>query len=246
MKNKLLVLALVLFGIFFSACSEDSTEPPLVEEGEIALFSTPSGARIIINDIIEGTTPDTITTEVGVIDILFSLENYVDTTVSVSVTTDNMGILSVTLQPERVKYGLIKVWETGNNSTVDQPSGIDLSSGSTIAISGADSLMADMYYTGFNFTIRSASYLGGNHRVTAFKEGAASDIDDGVDSPEHDANWSDSMPDDVNGNYYFLYDADGNYSKFRVVNTGGTATWNDPKWVEVEWIYVKAPGATSF
>ena len=54
------------------------------------------------------------------------------------------------------------------------------------------------------------------------------------------------MPDDVNGNYYFLYDADGNYSKFRVVNTGGTATWNDPKWVEVEWIYVKASGVTSF
>jgi len=245
MKNKIFIVVLILLGMVFFSCSEDSTEP-VVNEGEIALFTTPPGADIIIDGGFEGVTPDTITTDVGVIDILFSLENYVDTTVSVSVSADNMGILSVTLKPERVKYGLIKVWETGNNSTVDQPSGIDLSAGSTIAISGADSLMADMYYTGFNFTIRSASYLGGNYRITAFKEGAASDIDDGVDSPEHDANWSDNMPDDVNGNYYFLYDADGNYSKFRVVNTGGTATWNDPKWVEVEWIYVKAPGVTSF
>jgi len=231
--------------IFFS-CSEDSTAPETTNEGQIALFSTPSGASIFINDLFEGTTPDTITTEVGLVDITFSLENYVDTTVSVSVSADNTGLLSLTLEPERVKYGLIKVWETGNNSSVDQPSGIDLSAGSPIAISGADSLLADMYYTGFNFTIRSASYLGGNYRITAFIEGAASNIDDGIDSPEHDATWSDSMPDDVSGNYYFLYDSDGNYSKFRVVNTGGTATWNDPKWVEVEWIYVKAPGVTSF
>ncbi len=245
MKKRFAFTLIAVFAMFLFSCTDNSVEP-VEENGEIALYSTPSGAQIIIDGTVKGTTPDTVTTKVGMTNIMFHLTNYVDTTITIGVSSDNLEVLSVTLTPVRIKYGLIKVWETGNNSTTDEPSGIDLSAGNPISISGADSLLADIYYTGSNFTIRSASYLGDNFRVTEFKEGTTTNIDDGLDSPAHDGNWLRSMPDEVNGNYYFLYDADGNYSKFKVVNTGGTATWNDPKWVEVEWIYVKAPGVTSF
>ena len=245
MKKRLIFSMLAAFTMFLFSCTDSSVEP-IAENGEIALYSTPSGAQIIIDGTVKGTTPDTVTTKVGMNNITFHLTNYVDTTISIAVSSDNLEILSATLTPQRIKYGLIKVWETGNNSTVDQPSGIDLSAGNPISISSADSLLADIYYTGSNFTIRSASYIGDSFRITEFKEGNTANIDDGFDSPAHDGSWVRSMPDDINGNYYFLYDADGNYSKFKVVNTGGSATWNDPKWVEVEWIYVKAPGVTSF
>ncbi len=245
MKKRFAFTLIAVFAMFLFSCTDNSVEP-VEENGEIALYSTPSGAQIIIDGTVKGTTPDTVTTKVGMTNIMFHLTNYVDTTITIGVSSDNLEVLSVTLTPVRIKYGLIKVWETGNNSTTEEPSGIDLSAGNPISISGADSLLADIYYTGSNFTIRSASYLGNNFRITQFKEGSTTNINDGLDSPVNDASWVRSMPDDVNGNYYFLYDADGNYSKFKVVNTGGTATWNDPKWVEVEWIYVKAPGVTSF
>ncbi len=246
MKNKIVISLILFFGMFVYSCSDSSVAPPDETTGQIALYSVPTGAQIIIDGVVKGTTPDTITTKIGMNNIKFHLVNYVDTTIAIAVSADNLEILSATLIPQRIKYGLIKVWETGNNSTSSQPSGIDLSTGTPISISGADSLLADIYYTGSNFTIRSAGYLGNNYRVTEFKEGSTTNIYDGLDSPIHNSNWVSSMPDDINGNYYFLYDSDGNYSKFKVVNTGGTATWNDPKWVEVEWIYIKASGETSF
>ena len=240
--NFLLTLTVVLSII---SCDDNPTDP-VPTEGDIALFSTPSGASILIDGNIKGTTPDTITTALGLNDITFRLANYRDTTISVSVTATNLEILSPALTPKHSYFGLLKVWETGNGSVITQPSGIDLSDGLTVALSGADSLKTDIYYTGSNFTIRSAGYLGSAYRISAFKEGTASDVNDGVDSPVHDTSWLDNMPDDINGHYYYIYDHDENYSKFRVVNAGGAGTWGDPKWVEVEWVYTLATGEVNF
>jgi hypothetical protein len=245
MKKTILILVAFTLGIIVTSCSDSINNPADTQTGEIALFTLPAGATISIDGIIKGVTPDTITTAVGLQHINFSLANYKDTTVGIAVSADNMELLTVNMIPIRKKYGLVKIWETGNNSTADEPSGIDLSAGTAVSISGADSLASDMYYTGSNFTIRSAGYLGANYRVTHFKAGSATNIDDGLDSPSYDGTWDLSMPDDV-GNYYFLYDNDGNYTKFKVVNAGGEGTWDHPKWVEVEWIYIQAPGVTSF
>ena len=245
MKKTILILTAFALGIFINSCSDSINNPDEEETGQIALFTLPAGATISIDGIIKGVTPDTITTTVGLQNINFSLANYRDTTVRIGVSADNIELLTVNMVPIRKKYGLVKIWETGNNSTEEEPSGIDLSAGTSVSISGADSLSSDMYYTGSNFTIRSAGYLGANYRVTHFKVGSTTNIDDGLDSPNYDGTWELSMPDDV-GNYYFLYDNDGNYTKFKVVNAGGEGTWDNPKWVEVEWIYIQAPGVTSF
>lgn len=246
MRKIFLSIALIISLITFTNCEDTINEPQAPTEGEIALFSTPSGATILIDGVTKGTTPDTVTTKIGVNDITFQLTNYVDTTVSVSVSGTDMGILNVALTPERLHFDTLRVWQTGNGSTAEQPSGIDLSAGLTVALSSVDSLLTDIYYTGSNFTVRSANYLGENYRKSYFKDGMATNLLDGVDAPEYNNTWETSMPDDVNGNFYFIYDNDGNYSKFRVINSGGAAVWGDPKWVDVEWIYIKAPGERNF
>jgi hypothetical protein len=248
MRKTILFVTLLLTAVFFTACDDTTTSPEEEEQyGDIALFSTPSGASIFVNNVFKGNTPDTISLPVGVNDINFSLVNYEEKTVSIAVSQDNLEVLSVELTPEREYFGVIKIWETGNGSTVDQPSGIDLSAGTSVAISGADSLNVDIYYTGSNLTIRSAGYLGENYRVTYFYEGNVAEVSDGVDAPEfNESDWALSMPDDVSGKYYFLYDTDGNYTKFKVLNSGGGTGWGDPKWVEVEWIYNKPANERRF
>ncbi len=246
--KKLFSILLAFFVVtFFSAC-DDTTSPEEEETyGDIALFSEPAGASIFVDNVFKGNTPDTISLPVGMQNINFSLVNYRDTTIQIAVSEENLEVLFVELFPEHVHYGVLRIWETGNGSTVDQPSGIDLSAGTTVAISTADSLNTDIYYTGSNLTIRSAGFLGENYRVTYFHEGFTGSVTDGEDSPVIDTNtWDLSMPDDVSGKYYFLYDNDGHYSKFKVLATGGGTGWGDPKWVDVEWIYTQAANDTRF
>ncbi|MCF8261537.1 MAG: PEGA domain-containing protein [Melioribacteraceae bacterium] len=252
MKKSFLMIFTILTVGLLTSCVDDpaSTENT---EGQLALFSTPSGATIYLDGSSTGlTTPDTITTSVGTHSISFQLTNYETKSydaISISAfdTDADRGLLSADLVPEYLTYGPIKIWETGNGTTVDQPSGVDLSDGATVALSSTGKQATDIYYTGSNFTIRSADLntANGLTKVTLFKAGASAVLTDGVDSPVQESTWDNSMPDDI-GNYYFLYDNDGNYSKFKVTGSGGSAVTGDPAWVEVQWIYVKATDEVKF
>lgn len=213
--------------------------------GELIIESTPAGAEIWLNGVNTNfVTPHTFSNlDAGSYNVTLSLTNYVDTTFVATVTPGHSEKVSITLNPELVAYGPVRLYETVG-TTADQPSGLDLSAGTAYGISSADKDKVDIYYSSDGFIVRSASDHSQMTRVTWFKVGNGTDLNDGVDSPVKDNSWTNSMS-DRESNYVFLYDNDHNYSKIKIVNFGG-GTPGDPAWVEVQWIYNKATDNTQF
>ena len=127
------------------------------------------------------------------------------------------------------------MWETVG-TTVDQPSGLDLSLGMAFGISGASSGQVDVYYSSNGFLVQSADLGSGMTRVTKFRVGGASTLDDGINSPlQNSGTWTNNVT-DIQANYFYLYDNDGHYSKAIISNRGG-GTPGNPAWVEITWWY---------
>jgi|GEM_PF-440899 len=213
---------------------------------DVTVSSTPVGAQIWINGSNSGfVTPQVFTNmPYGNYTITLKKENFEDYT-QVLVVSGSSTSLDVDLAPLYTTYSTVKLWETvGTTST--QPSGLDLSTGSALSISTTAGVNGnvDIYYSSAGFIVRSANGENGMTRETYFKVAAGSDLNDGVDSPVKDANW-DTQILDTETDYVFLYDADGNYSKFKIIARGGGVV-GEPAWVEVSWIYNKAVGSTKF
>jgi len=241
--RRILIALLVLTGVWFLSSCEDVTEP-VNTTGKLFVTSRPAGAKIYVNEEFSGKfTPDTITAEEGIVKITLTKDGYMDTTVSISITANQTGVLSVELKPIHVKYGPVKLWET-IGTTAEQPSGLDLSSGNAYGISSDDKDKVDIYYSSDGFLVRSADYKSTLHRVTYFRTGDGTDLNDGTDSPAVSDSWAKSMG-DRETHYVFLYDDDGHYSKIKIVNYGG-GTPGEPAWIEVEWIYNKVRNNVSF
>jgi len=213
---------------------------------DVTVSSNPVGAEIWINGSNSGfVTPKTFTNMPhGIYTVTLKKENFEDYTQVVTVA-GTLVTLDVVLAPLYSTYSTIRLWETvGTTST--QPSGLDLSTGSALSISTTAGVNAnvDIYYSSAGFIVRSANGENGMTRETYFKVAAGSDLNDGVDSPVKDANW-DTQILDTETDYVFLYDADGNYSKFKIVARGGGFV-GEPAWVDVSWIYNKAANNTNF
>jgi hypothetical protein len=242
MKRIFLLLLFLVLAMVLSSC--DTTDDPVTPtntKGGIYLTSNPAGAQIWIDGVNTSlTTPDTVTNvEQGLRNVTLKLQDYVDTTFSVSVTADQISIVTNIVMVTNIittLYGPVKIYETAAPDPITEPSGLDLSSGMAYGVSSANNGLVDIYYSSNGFLVQSANLYPGLFRVTKFFVGSSVNLFDGVDSPaENTGTWTDNIG-DREANYVFLYDHDGHYSKIKIVSWGGGVP-GEPAWVEVQWYY---------
>lgn len=217
---------------------------PLATLGNIYISSVPAGAQIWVEGVNTiQVTPDTVNNiEEGIWSVTLRLQDYKDTTFSVSVTAGQTSIVGPIVLVSNIittMFGPVKIYET-SGTTVNQPAGLELSSGMVYGISSPQANLIDIYYysdgTGTTYLIQSANLHAGLIRETDFYIGNGTNLFDGVDSPlRNTGSWTNNM-NDREDNYVFLYDHDGHYSKLKIVMWGG-GTPGNPAWVEVQWYY---------
>lgn len=235
--KKLIFLLIIPILMFITSCADDPiTQTPT---GGIYLTSIPAGAAIWIDGSnTSKTTPDTVTgVDEGVRSVTLKLQNYNDTTFSVTVTENQISVVSnFVLVLKITLFGPVKIYETSGTDPITQPSGLDLSTGLAHGVSSPEANLVDIYYSSAGYLVQSANLYGTLIRETDFFVGSGTNLFDEVDSPlRSTGTWTDNIGDREN-NYVFLYDHDGHYSKLIIVNWGG-GNPNDPAWVEVQWYY---------
>ena len=242
MKKLILFLLIPFTALMITSC--DTSDDPITptHEGNLFVSSNPAGAQIWIDGTNTlKTTADTVkNVDEGVHSITLKLQDYRDTTFSISVTGGQTSIVSnVTLVTNILTelFGPVKIYETTGTSAT-QPSGLDLSTGLAYGVSSAQNGLVDIYYSSSGFLVQSADLYPNLVRETDFFVSSATSLFDGEDSPlRSTGTWTNNIGDREN-NYVFLYDHDGNYSKLKIVNWGGGVI-GEPAWVEVQWIYNK-------
>ncbi|MFZ1290867.1 MAG: PEGA domain-containing protein [Melioribacteraceae bacterium] len=241
MKKILLLALIAVLSISFISCDDGTTDPVEEEKGNLIVNSTPSGAKIFLDGTDSGfLTPYTFADKAtGTYSVTLKLASYADTTINAQVVNNQDATLNVTLKPTYSNFASVKIYET-TGTTAAQPSGLDLSAGTALSSTNA---VIDIYYysssDGNTYLVQSANTNDNTKRATYFKVTTGTNLNDGVDSPAKDANWTNSMS-DREDNYVFLYDADGNYSKLKISSFGGGSGAGDPAWVELTWIYNKS------
>ena len=252
MKKLLLFLMVGLLGVIISSC--DSTDDPVTpdETGKIFINSTPDSAQIWVDNTNTGKlTADTISNlSVGDHQVRLVLAGYIDTTFTVVVTANQTSSRNIILvaEPSLTNYTSVRLWETSGTGP-SQPSGLDLSLGMAFGITSSNNGQVDIYYSsagtgGETYLVQSADLDAGMTRVTKFRVGSASNLDDGIDSPLlNSGTWTTNM-DDREPNYVYLYDNDGHYSKIKITNTSLPGV--TPSWVELTWWYNSIAGDPRF
>ena len=240
MKKIILFLIIPFTALMITSC--DSSNDPITPtpEGNIFISSNPAGAQIWLDGTNTlKTTADTIkSVDVGVHSITLKLQDYKDSTFSISVSDGQTSVVSnVSLVTNILTtlYGPVKIYETIGTSAT-QPSGLDLSTGLAYGVSSAQNGLVDIYYSSTGFLVQSADLYPNLIRKTYFFVSSGTNLFDGQDSPLKTTGiWTSNIGDRENNNV-FLYDHDGNYSKLKIVNWGGGVI-GEPAWVEVQWIY---------
>jgi hypothetical protein len=244
MKKYIYLVTILFLSLIIASCDNNTTEPTVPDNtGKIFINSTPAGAQIFVDGTnTTKVTPDsTDKLSTGNHDVTLKLDGYRDTTITVNVvqglTTTKFVQLTSTLSV--TPYGPVTIYET-LGTTVDQPSGLDLSTGNAYGVSGADKGKVDIYYTSSGYLVQSASLntTQGLTRETFFLVGSGTNLSDGVSSPTYPigGTWTNNI-NDTQTNYVFLYDDDSHYSKLRITKRGGGSGPGDPAWIEVTWIY---------
>lgn len=239
MKKLLLIPIVLLLGLFIVSCEDTTTGPDgtTPTTGNLAVVSTPVGAQIWVDGTNTGkVTPDTVKNlSAGTHALTLKLDGYKDTAQSsISITAGSTTTRTITLTRAASTFGPVRLWET-IGTTVAQPSGLDLSTGTAYGISSVDKDKVDIFYSSTGFVVRSANGASGMTRVTSFFTTFETNLNDGVDSPAATGSWATSMADGLS-QYAFLFDNDQHYSKLKIINRGG-GTPGSPAWVEVQFIY---------
>lgn len=249
MKKYVYLGSFLFLSIFLASCDNSSNNPtgPTIDSGSIIVGSDPVGAQILLDNSSTGkVTNDTVkNVSFGSHTITLKLDGFRDTTVSASISSDipTANKFVVLTSTESIKtYGPIRIYESGDPSASD-PSGLDLSSGIPVAISGSDNQSIDIYYStagtgGVGYLVQSANLNQNLTRKTYFNISSLSNLTDGESSPIYPLSppWTDHMPDDET-HYVFLYDDDNHYSKLIITGSHQGAGPGDYSWVEVKWIY---------
>jgi hypothetical protein len=226
-----------------SCNSEDDPITP-TPTGGIYLTSIPAGAAIWIDGSNTfNLTPDTtVNVNEGVRSITLKLQDYNDTTFTISITGGQTSVVTnivLVTDISTTLYNPVRIYETYGTSTSD-PSGLDLSSGMAYAVSSPEANLVDIYFysdaAGFSYLIQSADLYPGLIRRTDFFVSSNTNLFDEVDSPLRTTAWTNNINDTEN-HYVFLYDHDGHYSKMKIVNRGGGGGPGDPSWVDIQWYY---------
>jgi PEGA domain len=251
MRKYLFLPLVIILGILLASCSDNSTNPtPVAETGSIFINSSPTGATIFVDGTsTTKTTPDSVSgLSTGDHTVKLSLTGYYDTTFTVTVVANQLVqpttvTLVSTLSTTIFGYPTnIRIYETtGTNSS--QPSGLELSTGTPYGVSSSNANKIDLYYyTNSDFTtheIRSADMYTGLTRQTYFLAGGSTDLADGapLTSTYPNGGWNQSISDNANSNYYFIYTDDNHYVKFKIVANGGGSGTGDPAYIDVEYVY---------
>jgi len=245
MKKLILLFFILIIAMIFSSC--DSSDDPITPEskGSIYLTSNPAGAQIWIDGTnTSQITPDTVTNiDEGVHNVTLKLQDYNDTTISISISADQMSVLGPVVLVTNINttlFGPVRIYET-TGTTASEPSGLDLSSGKAWGVTSDSSGHVDIYYStagtgGQGYLVQSADLFTGLIRETDFFVSTGDNLFDREDSPlSSTGTWTNNMG-DREANYVFLYDHDGHYSKLLIVGSGGGVP-GVPAWVEVQWYY---------
>ncbi len=254
MKKTFLFIIFISLSIFVISCdsSEDTPLTPKVTTGSLTIDSQPQGAEIWLDGVnTDKVTPATIeNVEEGQHNVVLKLSNYEDHSFQANVVANEEFIETQNvLTPIYISFSTpVRIWETTGTSS-NQPSGLDLSSGTAFGTSDAENRDSiDIYYyssnDGSTFLVQSSHLNANMNRETFFKVGTGTNLEDGEDSSVKDNNWKNSMS-DREEKYVFLYDADGHYSKLKIISYGG-GTVGEPSWVEVAWIYNTAKNSVVF
>lgn len=240
MKKLILLLIIPFAALLITSCDTGNNPITTKPQGSIYVSSNPANAQIWLDGINTlKTTADTIKfINEGVHSVILKLQDYRDTTFSVSVSGGQTSVVTnITLVTNilATSFGPVKIYETIGTSA-SQPSGLDLSTGFAYGVSSAENGLVDIYYSSSGFLVQSASLYPNLVRVTKFYIASGTILSDGQDSPLiTTGTWTDNIGDREN-NYVFLYDNDNHYSKLKIVNWGG-GNPGDPAWVEVQWYY---------
>lgn len=240
MKKLILLIIIPVAFLLITSCDSNNDPVTPAATGNIFISSNPAGAQIWLNGTNTlKTTADTLKNiDEGVQSITLKLQDYRDTTFSITVTGGQTSVVSnVTLVSDIVTtlYGPVRIYETSGTGT-NQPSGLDLSTGLAYGVASAQNGLVDIYYSSSGFLVQSASLYPNLVRETDFYVSSGTNLFDGQDSPlRSTGTWTDNIGDREN-NYVFLYDHDGNYSKLVIVSWGGGVI-GEPAWVEVQWYY---------
>lgn len=253
--KKYFVLFLMLGASFLLTSCEELTDNPLepASAGKYYFQSNPAGAQIWVDGVNSGkVTPDTVSATKGSRTITLKYTNYKDTSFTVTYEegkSKSHPLVVMTETPANTTaFGPVEIWET-TGTTASQPSGLILKNGtaSGIGSTSANRALVDLFYNSADYSHSSASLATGLTRATYFKAGGASNLNDGVDAPGKDATWSTKITNDRDvSQYYWVYDADGNYSKLKIVDFGGGSVTTGPAWVKVQWLYNPTVGNRRF
>lgn len=250
MKKLFLVFLVGIMGVFITSC--ESTDDPVTpaETGRIFLTSTPAGAQIWVGTTNSGkVTPDTVSNiDVGTQSITLKLAEYLDTTFSVSVIANQVTSRTITMTTSLSlnNFASVRIYETVGTSA-SQPSGLDLSTGMAYGVSSANKMDVDIYYSSNGFLVQSANLntTNGLTRVTKFRVGTGTNLNDGINSPlQNSGTWTNNIG-DREANYVYLYDNDGHYSKAKITGFGG-GTPGNPAYVDLTWWYNNVAGDERF
>ncbi len=141
MKRILIFGLVALLGLTFNACEDSTTDPDVVDKdkGSIVVTSNPVGATIFMNDTDTGKlTPHTFTNQdLAIYKITLYRLNYADTSLFIDVLANTNNEVNVEMVPLYQNFTeSIRLWET-TGTTVNQPSGLDLSDGRAYGTSDA-------------------------------------------------------------------------------------------------------------
>jgi hypothetical protein len=254
MKKYIYLAVLLFLGLLIASCDNNTTEPTTgPTTGSITVESEPTGADILLDNSSTGQVTNATLSNVDFSShtITLQLDGYRDTTVSTSISADipSAKIHVILTSTESItEFGPVKIWETAGTG-VDQPSGLDLSSGLAYGVSSINKGKVDIYYSSDGYLVQSADLntTQGLTRETLFHIGSGTNLNDGVAST-NSSFWTvvKSMHDTEKTNYVFLYDEDSHYSKLKITNSGGGTGPGDPAWVELTWIYNNVATDTRF
>lgn len=242
MKNLIRLLVIPFLGLLITSCNS-SSDPvaPTNAKGNIYITSNPAGAQIWVDGGNSSLiTPATVTNvEEGTRTLTLKLQDYKDTTFVISITAEQtsiVGPIALVSNIVTTLYGPVRIYET-IGTTSNDPSGLDLSSGTAYGVSSSNNAnLVDVYYSSEGFLVQSADLYPSLIRVTKFFVGSSSNLFDEADSPDKNAGvWTNNIG-DRESNIVFLYDHDGHYSKLKIVSWGGGVP-GEPAWLEVQWYY---------
>ncbi len=213
----------------------------LAQMGSLVIDSEPIGATIWLDGVNTGeVTPNNFSVQDDNYTITLQFTNYSDTTFITQVSNGGTTTETINLRPTFITMHIAKIWESFG-TTVVQPSGLDLSTGSPYGTSDADNRdKIDIYYfsnsAGTSFLVQSSHLDNNMTRETFFKIMAETNLEDGINSTVKSVDWAFSV-NESEDKYMFLFDADNHYTKLRITNRGGLGTSDDPAWVEVQYYY---------